>query len=140
MPAGRPSEYDFELCKEICEFVADGMNIKKALLQKNEYPTWETFRTWRNNHPELLALYTIARQDKAESVEFQYDNTIAGLENGTIDPQTARVILDALKWKMGKYYPKMFGDKIQQEVTGSLEVTKRTIEIEIVPKKEQKEV
>jgi hypothetical protein len=117
MPAGRPSEYNFELCAEICEHVASGMSIRKALEQSNQYPTWETFRKWRRDNEELMALYTWARQDKSESVEFQYDNTIAKLENGEIDPMTARVILDALKWKMAKYYPKMFGDKTAVDLT-----------------------
>ena len=27
----RPSEYDFEMCKEICDSIANGMNIKAFL-------------------------------------------------------------------------------------------------------------
>ena len=117
MPAGRPSEYNLEICAEICEHVAAGMSIRKALEQSNEYPTWETFRKWRRDNPELMALYTLARQDKSESVEFQFDNTISQLEQGQIDPATARVILDALKWKMAKYYPKMFGENKALDLT-----------------------
>jgi hypothetical protein len=40
-----------------------------------------------------------------------------GLKEGTYDPSTANVLIQTLKWKAAKYYPKMFGDKVQNEVT-----------------------
>ena len=34
-----------------------------------------------------------------------------------------RVKIDARKWMAGKLRPKVYGDKVQQEVSGSLSVT-----------------
>jgi len=116
MPAGRPPiEFDFKLCEEICEQVASGMAITKVLNSKKEYPSWATFRKWKNENKELLTLYTRARQDKAEPLDEKIDELLNKLETGKIKSDVARVMIDTLKWKLSKYYPKMFGDKIQEE-------------------------
>jgi hypothetical protein len=57
-------------------------------------------------------------QDKAESVDAQMDEIWDGCKNGLYDPATARLLIDTLKWKAGKYYPKMFGDKIDHTTDG----------------------
>ena len=33
------------------------------------------------------------------------------LKNKEIDPASANVLIQTLKWKMAKFYPKVFGDK-----------------------------
>jgi hypothetical protein len=42
------------------------------------------------------------------------------LKNGLYDASTANVLIQTLKWKASKYYPKMFGDKVQQEHSGEI--------------------
>lgn len=123
----RPSEYNFEMCKDICEEVAKGKNIKHVLDSKDEYPTFQTWCNWKREHNELFDLYTKSIQDKAESVDAQMDEIWEGCRLGKYDAATARVLIDTLKWKAGKYYPKMFGDKVQQEHSG--EVTTNIISL-----------
>lgn len=108
----RLSEYNYDLCVEICEKVSDGNNIKTVLLSNEKYPTFQTWCNWRREHSELFDLYTRAVQDKSESVDSKIDEIMLSLEDGTIDHMTARVLIDTLKWKASKYYPKMFGDKV----------------------------
>ena len=41
-------------------------------------------------------------------------------KNKEIDPASANVLIQTLKWKAAKYYPKMFGDKVQNEHSGEI--------------------
>jgi len=108
---GRPSEYDFELCKEICDKIADGDNIKSILNSDERYPSFPTWCKWKRENTELLNLYVNSIQDKGESVDAQIDEIWQGCKNGLYDASIANVLIQTLKWKASKYYPKMFGDK-----------------------------
>lgn len=107
----RPSEYNYELCVSICEEVANGFNIKSVLSSKQEYPTFQTWCNWKRQHNELFDLYTRSIQDKAESVDEEIDFIMSEMKGGAIEASIGRVLIDTLKWKASKYYPKMFGDK-----------------------------
>lgn len=107
----RPSEYNFNLCIEICELVANGQNIISALQSKENYPSWPTFRRWKRENEELRTLYINSVQDKAEALESEMDDYRSMLLAKEIDASTYNTLVQTLKWKMAKFYPKMFGDK-----------------------------
>jgi len=123
----RLTEYNFDLCVEICNQVADGNNIKTILASKEEYPVFSTWCKWKRENQELSNLYVNSIQDKGESVDAQIDEIWQGCKNGLYDASIANVLIQTLKWKASKYYPKMFGDKIQQEHSG--EVTTNVISL-----------
>ena len=50
------------------------------------------------------------------------------LENGKIEPQTARVSIDTRKWLAAKMYPKFFSDKLEVKHDLSVDVRKQHIE------------
>ena len=119
----RPSEYNFKLCEEICDEIANGKNIIKILESKEEYPSWPTFRRWKNEHEELRTLYVNSQQDKGIALENEIDDTMQLVKEGTIDASTANVLIQTLKWKMAKFYPKMFGDKIEVDQNANMTIT-----------------
>lgn len=119
----RPDTYNFNLCVEICAEVANGFNIKTVLASKPEYPTFQTWCNWKRKHEELFDLYIKSIQDKADSVEEELESIYDGLKLGIYDASVANVLIQTLKWKAAKYYPKMFGDKIQQEHSGEIKTT-----------------
>ena len=113
---GRPSGYSKELCIEICDKVASGKNIKKVLAEKEEYPTFQTWCNWKREYKELFDLYVKSIQDKSEAMDEAIDDCMLMLKNGEIDASTANVLIQTLKWKASKYYPKMFGDKVEADI------------------------
>ncbi|MFM2204486.1 MAG: Flavobacterium phage 11b [Bacteroidota bacterium] len=127
MVMARPSEYNFDLCVEICEIIAKGENIISALDSDNRFPSWPTFRRWKRNNEELRTLYINSQQDKAEALEKEMDDYRSMLLAKKIDASTYNTLVQTLKWKMSKYYAKMYGDKIQQEHSG--EVTTNVISL-----------
>ena len=108
----RLTEYDYKLCLEICDLIANGSHIIDALNSNDNYPSWSTFRRWKRDNDELQTLYTRSIQDKSEMVIFEINQTMNDLKNKTIDASQARVLIDTYKWLASKYYPKMFGDKL----------------------------
>lgn len=54
-------------------------------------------------------------QDQVEKVEL----AIQDMRDGTIDPQMARVEIEARKWFASKFLPKRYGDKVVAELTGA---------------------
>lgn len=108
----RLTEYDYNLCVEICERVSLGEHIKDVLDSIESYPTFPTWCRWKREHDELFNLYTRSIQDKSEMVIFEINQTMSDLKSNLIDASQARVLIDTYKWLASKYYPKMFGDKL----------------------------
>ena len=116
----RLTEYNYELCIDICEEVAQGRNIMRILEDNSNFPSWSTFRRWKRDNEELRTLYINAQQDKAEALEKEMDDYRDMLVSKEIDASTYNTLVQTLKWKMAKFYPKVFGDKIQQEHSGEI--------------------
>lgn len=132
MAAGRPSEYNYNLCLEICEQVSSGMNIKDVLDSKNKYPSFPTFCKWKRENDELLNLYVNSIADKAEMVDAQIDEIWVGCKNGIYDASVANVLIQTLKWKASKYYPKMYGDNKNIDVTSDNKPIQQITQINLV--------
>lgn len=107
----RPSEYNFDLCIEICDEIAKGRNIVETLESDNRYPNWTTFRRWKNNNEELRTLYVNSQQDKAIALENELDDLRAMLLSKEIEYPVYNALANTIKWKMAKMYAKLFGDK-----------------------------
>jgi hypothetical protein len=119
----RLTEYDYVLCVEICDKLADGDNIKRILNSDTNYPNWTTFRRWKQLNSELSTLYINSQQDKAIALENELDDLRDMLLSKEIDASTYNTLAQTIKWKMAKFYPKVFGDKIQQEHSGEVKQT-----------------
>jgi len=129
----RLTEYDFDLCVEICNELANGNNIRRILDSKTEYPDWTTFRRWKQNNEELRTLYVNSQQDKAIALENELDDLRDLLTSKEIDASTYNVLAQTIKWKMAKFYPKVFSDRT--DITSGGEAIKQvpsTIQIEII--------
>ena len=114
MPAGRPSEYTFEIAEVICALIAQGKTILHICALDN-MPSHTTLCNWLRKHPEFVAQYARARQEQAE----YFADEMIVIADTELDPQVARVRIDARKWHASKSAPKKYGDRIVQEHTGT---------------------
>lgn len=64
---------------------------------------------------ELRDRYVRARENQADAFA---DEILDVARNKNLDPQQARLQVDALKWAAGKRKPKVYGDRVQQEISG----------------------
>lgn len=72
--------------------------------------------------------YVRALAALAEQQIEQVEQAIQDMREGVIDPQMAKVEIDARKWFASKFLPKRYGDKVAHELTGEnggpIQVTK----------------
>jgi hypothetical protein len=62
-------------------------------------------------------LYVRIMQDKGTLFIEEIDSFMKDLKDKKIDPSTANVLIQTLKWKAAKFYPKMFGEKAEIDLT-----------------------
>lgn len=104
------SKFSMDIVKTIIDDVANGSNIKKAC--QNVGIDFTTWCRWKQENETVYNLYVKAREDKAEGLESEIDRIMLLLEEKTIEPSAANVLIQTLKWKLAKFYPKMFGEKL----------------------------
>ena len=68
-----------------------------------------------------MAEYARAREDNADHHFDRMQEIEARLEDEDIDPHSARVLLDSMKWRLAKQLPRSYGDRTAVEVTGRIE-------------------
>jgi hypothetical protein len=126
---GRPSKYSQRLADEICERIAEGESLRKICLA-DDMPNKATVFRWLATHKEFSDQYARARDAQADALA---DEILDIADDGANDTYTddegnertdhdviarSRLRVDARKWIASKLKPKVYGDKVQQEVTG----------------------
>ena len=78
-----------------------------------------TFFRYLAEDEALSQLYARARETRADARFESIDGVLGALQKGTIDAQTARVMVDTIKWQCAHEKPKRYGDKVAVESTGA---------------------
>ena len=114
MPAGRPTDYSIELVERICEEIAKGRSLA-AICSADDMPAIRTVYKWKREHVEFMQQYTHAKEDQAD---YLAEQVLEIADDETLEPADKRIRYDARRWLASKFKPKMYGDKVTQEVTG----------------------
>lgn len=93
---------------QACQYIAQGAGVKKAC--ENAHFQQEDFFTCLRLSEEAGRIYTRAREIRADFRFENAENILAELRMGLYDANTARVMLDAVKWQTAKEKPKVYGD------------------------------
>jgi AcrR family transcriptional regulator len=95
--------------------IAEDVGVKRTTL----YMRFQTSK-------ERIDLYTRAREEgliaRGERLRRLAHSPLPSLPNGGIDSaavQQLKLQIDTEKWTLGKLLPKIYGDKVQAEVTGA---------------------
>lgn len=150
MPAGRPSTYNSEIADEILDGVASGKSLVTVLKENDKFPGYSTVMQWLRKHPEFAENYARAREDQADHDADKIGEIAEEVRKGKVDPNSARVAIDAYKWAAGKRKPKVYGDKIALggaqdlppiQTTNSLDISGLSMEeLEVLQQALQKSV
>ena len=121
--AGRPTLCTQEIADEICRRIADGESLR-AVCMDDEMPDKSTVLLWVVNgriidgtERQFFDQYAQARTAAGfshadEAMELRHE-----LRSGGLDPQSAKVILEALKWGAERMAPKHHSSR--QEIVGN---------------------
>jgi hypothetical protein len=109
----RPTVFNESLAEDICERIADGESLR-SICEGDDYPDRRTVNRWLADpeHAEFRRQYALAREASADADDDDIRDIARRVEKGDLDPQAARVAIDAKKWSAGKRKPKVYGDKV----------------------------
>lgn len=108
---------------QILEAISEGIGLVTFLKQRPDLPSYPTVMRWVRDNPEFAASYAQAREDMADHDADKIADVAEDVAKGLIDPQAARVAIDAYKWSAGKRRPKRYGEKLEIEQTATVAVT-----------------
>jgi hypothetical protein len=120
MPAGRPSLYSPELADTICERISSGRSLNK-ITSDEDMPAARTVWRWLDENDEFRQKYARARELQAE----YYADEMTDIADSAHDRDSAaavRVRVDTRKWIASKLKPKKYGDKLDVEHSGTVNV------------------
>ena len=114
--SGRPSSYTDEMAGRICAMLGEGMPLR-AVCAEDGMPSVSTVFRWLERNEAFRERYARARDVQAQVVAEQGFQEAMKAGAG-LDPQAARVRFDAARWLAGKLAPKVYGEKVQNEISG----------------------
>ena len=122
---GRKTTFTAEVGCKICELLADGHSLL-AISKMPDMPPITTLQGWAWNadwsSEAFVVNYARARALQAHR-EFDELKEVEGeLKAGKIDPHTARVLIDSIKWRLAKMLPRVYGERSHIEHSGSLKL------------------
>lgn len=102
------------ICDEICYQVAHGSNLHRLceIDADHKYPDLRTVYRWLDTDVAFAQAYARARESRADARADRIDEISQQVIDGELDPQAARVVIDAEKWQAAHEQPRKYGDKI----------------------------
>lgn len=134
---GRPSSFDEEIAKEICERIAKGEPVRQISLLEH-MPCEGTIYNWLMRNEDFFKNYARAKAAQAdrfseELAEIADDGTNDWIERENERTGKTYVVLneeaisrsklrvETRKWLMSKFKPKRYGDKVEVEHSGQID-------------------
>jgi hypothetical protein len=125
-PAHRPPKWtDAEKAKlkdRVCDLVAAG-ETDATIEMVEGMPSAQSIRRWRIEDEVFCSNYARAREARADFRADRIDGYVSKVVDGTLDPNAARVAIDAEKWQAGKEKPKVYGDRLQLDADVTMSMT-----------------
>ena len=128
----------------IIEGISNGKSLLSLLNDKKlNLPSRPIIYNWLNTDhkdydSEFFNNYTHAREDSADLDAEKAESIAEKVENGEIDPQQARVMLDVYKWTAGVKKPKKYGKTLDLTTNGQdLPSAQPTIVMQFTPPEDE---
>ncbi len=123
MAAGRPTIYSEELAEEICKHIAGGKSLREYCREEGK-PAMSTVCRWIVGKEEFWEQYAQAREAAGFAHADKMIHLAEMVGNAEIEPQAAKVMMDAYKWAAERMASKHHSPRQEVEHSGSLEVNK----------------
>lgn len=117
MPAGRPKAYSKELAEKVLDSLREGTSLDRTCRQEG-FPAKSTVYIWIKEVPEFSNEYAQARDQGYTNRADKLLDLCEEVE----DVQRARLLADTHKWILCKMLPKLYGDNLNVEHSGSISV------------------
>ena len=110
--AGRPSIYTEDLATEICTRLAGGESLR-AICRDDAMPAISTVLMWvvDGKHSQFMEQYREAREAQGYFYADSILDVASLVGHGELEPQQAKVIMDAYKWTAERNASKAYGPR-----------------------------
>ena len=132
---GRPSEFSQDTADLICFRLSEGESLR-SICADDALPSKATVMRWLRASSEFRDQYAHAREAQADTL---FDEVLEIADNSAndteVDDETgavrvnhevvarSKLRIDARKWMAGKLRPKVYGDKLDLEHSGAINVS-----------------
>ena len=131
----RSTEYRPEIASFICDRIANGESLRKICLDE-DMPVCSTVFKWLIEQKLFSEQYARAREAQCDAFVEEIIAISDDSAQDTIETETgskpnsewinrSRLRVDTRKWLMSKLAPKKYGERIQQEHSGGVEIEVR---------------
>ncbi len=126
---GRPSEYTPEVARNVCQLISTHTETLEQLREMYGIPPMRTIHSWLVKHDDFMPMYARARQCQAQLLAEEVIQISDDIANDTVIDEhgqkrcnnewiaRSRLRVDSRKWLASKLLPRVYGDKVQSEVT-----------------------
>jgi len=123
---GRPSKYDPEIARVICEQLSEGVPLRQICRDNEGFPAWRTVYDWMGRDEELSASIARARDIGYDAIAEEClliaDTIELGQKQVMTDEGSATTVEDMLGHRklrietrlklLAKFHPTKYGDKL----------------------------
>ena len=137
----RPSSFTQEKADAICERLSDGESLR-SICRDDDQPATTTVLRWLRDNEPFRIQYAYARDLQADAI---FDEMLEIADDGNNDwmeklskdgqsvgwvlngeaVQRSKLRIDSRKWIASKLNPKKYGDKVETQHSGTIEVVRR---------------
>lgn len=117
-PGGRPTKYTQVLALSICEHIAGGKSLR-SFCREEDAPALSSVCLWIVTKPEFSEQYRRAREAAGYAHADDILDMADEVYNGTLEPQSAKVIIDAKKWAAERMAPKAHSPRQEVDHTST---------------------
>lgn len=111
-----------EIRQTILNRIAAGESLN-GVCKEEGMPGFRTVMDWLEQDEDFRTKYACAREAQADVL---FDG-MADVENrvllGELKPDAARVVLDSQRWRAEKLKPKVYGNKVEHEHKGGINLS-----------------
>jgi transposase-like protein len=106
------------MIETLLEQIEQGKSMREVCRQDGMVDHTTVIR-WMRDDAALATRYARARVAQADVLFDRMEEVEEDVKNGVMESHAARVVLDSMRWRAAKLAPKVYGERIDVEVTDS---------------------
>jgi hypothetical protein len=105
-----------EMFENLLSQIEAGKSMREVC-RMDGMPDHTTVIRWLKNDASLATRYAHARVAQADVLFDRMEAVEEAVSAGTMDSHAARVVLDSMRWRASKLAPKVYGDRLDVQVS-----------------------
>jgi len=105
-----------EVLDEYLRRIAIDGRSARSVGKDSDMPSYEAFYKLKLKDATVQARYQAAVEARATAIDDRIDEVLEQVRDGRMDYQAGRLEIDTQKWRMAKFFPRLYGDTQKMEV------------------------